>query len=54
MKIYDYIPVGLITNYPGWNIEGTFPAHDKVQDDYVIVSKTEAIVPIKIKTEDED
>lgn len=41
MKIYDYIPVDLITNYPGWDIEGTFPAHDKVQDDYVIVSKIE-------------
>ena len=41
MKKYDYIPVYLITNYPDWNIEGTFPACDKEQDDYVIVSKIE-------------
>ena len=41
MKRYDYIPVDLIANYPDWNIEGTFPAHDKEQDDYVIVSKIE-------------
>ena len=41
MKRYDYIPVDLITNYPDWNIEGTFPAYDKESDDYVIVSKIE-------------
>lgn len=41
MKRYDYIPVDLIANYPDWNIEGIFPAHDKEQDDYVIVSKIE-------------
>ena len=41
MKIYDYIPVDLITNYPGWNIEGTFPAHNEREGDYVIVSRIE-------------
>ena len=36
MKKYDYIPAYLITNYPGWNIEGILPARNKQEEDYAI------------------
>lgn len=41
MKKYDYIPAYLITNYSDWNLEGIFPARNKEDEDYVIVSKIE-------------